>query len=369
MSLHLELLTTDSQFLALEPEWNDLLKDSPANNIFLTWEWVSTWWQWFGEEYHLWIVTVRQEEDGRLLGIAPLIWRRYLQLRHLPLRELLFIGSNKTAPDHLDFIVHKSSQGLVDDALTQFVWAHRKQWDFIHFDSMKSTSLALANMCHWGSPRWQKIDDLVCPVIKLPDSGDAFDLRLGKTFRRNLRRRIRQLTEKKLLYTKVLDKNELDDAFADLRCLHQAVRQDKGDAGAFIDSRMESFQQQVATRFLQKNYLRFYTLQVDDQIIVADYNFFYNNVFYSYMTGYDQAWSRYSPGGQMTSYAIHQAIEEGATKFDFLRGDEAYKFKWNAQGHETKMIQIAISFRAKILTRMREMKAAMRSRKLSEDEV
>ena len=29
-------------------EWNNILKKSNNNNIFLTWEWLSTWFKYFG---------------------------------------------------------------------------------------------------------------------------------------------------------------------------------------------------------------------------------------------------------------------------------------------------------------------------------
>jgi len=39
---------------------------------------------------------------------------------------------------------------------------------------------------------------------------------------------------------------------------------------------------------------------------------------------------RYSLGTMLTARAIETAIEEGATEFDFLRGDEPYKYMWRA---------------------------------------
>src|SRR5260221_4118848 len=54
-SLHLELITTLEQFEALQSDWNALLHYNATNEIFLTWEWQSTWWQ----VYHpgsLWVI-------------------------------------------------------------------------------------------------------------------------------------------------------------------------------------------------------------------------------------------------------------------------------------------------------------------------
>ena len=53
-------------FWALKPEWNDLLRRSYYDNLFLTWEWQSTWWKHLGEG-DLVLLGFRGGEDGRLV--------------------------------------------------------------------------------------------------------------------------------------------------------------------------------------------------------------------------------------------------------------------------------------------------------------
>ena len=50
-----------------------------------------------------------------------------------------------------------------------------------------------------------------------------------------------------------------------------------------------------------------------------------------YKTGYDKDWSKYGPGRRIMARAIKGAIDEGATEFDFLRGDEPYKREWGTE--------------------------------------
>jgi len=38
----------EEQLLALRPEWDRLLRTSDADNLFLTWEWMFTWWRRLG---------------------------------------------------------------------------------------------------------------------------------------------------------------------------------------------------------------------------------------------------------------------------------------------------------------------------------
>ncbi len=61
----------DKDFFSIQYQWNQLLKESDNDNIFLTWEWVYTWWEVFGGESELFIITVKNDK-GDLIGIAPL---------------------------------------------------------------------------------------------------------------------------------------------------------------------------------------------------------------------------------------------------------------------------------------------------------
>jgi len=54
-----------------------------------------------------------------------------------------------------------------------------------------------------------------------------------------------------------------------------------------------------------------------------------------YLSGLDPAFQRLSPGTVMIGHAIEEAVRAGASGFDFLRGKEAYKYKWGAKDRPT----------------------------------
>ena len=45
MDILLEIVTNNQNFQELESEWRDLLARSDSKSIYLTWEWISVWWQ------------------------------------------------------------------------------------------------------------------------------------------------------------------------------------------------------------------------------------------------------------------------------------------------------------------------------------
>jgi hypothetical protein len=55
---------------ALESEWNGLLRDSKADIVFLTWEWIRSWVSVAGASVKPFVVVVRNSRT-ELVGLAP----------------------------------------------------------------------------------------------------------------------------------------------------------------------------------------------------------------------------------------------------------------------------------------------------------
>ena len=68
-----------------------------------------------------------------------------------------------------------------------------------------------------------------------------------------------------------------------------------------------------------------------------------------YTTGYSPEWGRYGPGRRIMARAIQAAAAEGATEFDFLRGDEPYKQEWGTVPRSLDMIRRPTSGRGRAL--------------------
>src|SRR5262245_39607777 len=109
--MHVEIIRDTDGLLRLEAEWNELLADSHSDCIFLTFDWLATWWRHFHAGCELSLITVRS--DGRLLAIAPFIrcrWRRS-PLRLMPALE--FMGIAGVASEYLDVIIRRGKEDAV----------------------------------------------------------------------------------------------------------------------------------------------------------------------------------------------------------------------------------------------------------------
>ena len=89
-TLQIEEISTPEAFQALEPYWNVLLDRCDRQEIYLTFEWISSWWLCFGsEDKSLLVLVVR---DGtEIVAIAPCMEHRE-SLFGLPVRSIKLLS-------------------------------------------------------------------------------------------------------------------------------------------------------------------------------------------------------------------------------------------------------------------------------------
>lgn len=82
-----------AQFSQSENIWQDLLKKSSADPLFMSWHWHHQWWQLYAQENQLELCLLACYRDNRLIGLAPLYRYKTTVLRYFPIKRLGAIGS------------------------------------------------------------------------------------------------------------------------------------------------------------------------------------------------------------------------------------------------------------------------------------
>lgn len=92
------IISSHEEWEQIATTWNPLLEASEFNDIFLTYEWLRTWWNYFGNG-KLSILLI--EHSGKIISISPLYVRRWGILK-----VLMFIGND--ASDYGGFLLDKT---------------------------------------------------------------------------------------------------------------------------------------------------------------------------------------------------------------------------------------------------------------------
>lgn len=334
-------LTTADLFSTLAAEWNTLLHNSAADTPFLTWEWQQTWWNCLGEG-ELQVVIVR--DGGALIGIAPLfIVSEPFKDGETPRRLLRLIGG-VDASDYLDLIAVRGRERDVFGALFDGL-AKSDRWDVLDLYNVPAASMTRALLSELVSTRnWKSTDEpqVVCPVIPLPKSFEDYLSSLDKKERHELRRKIRRAEgEDGLTWYAVTSKDPGCDLDAEAEAFINLMMQSRSDKSDFMTEAMRGFFHEMVKAAHAGGFLHLSFLEVNGVKAAAYLCFDYNSQRLVFNSGLATTqFQSLSAGIVLVARLIEDSIQRGYTEFDFLRGDESYKYRLGAK--DTTIYHVAV---------------------------
>ncbi len=336
-------LLSESEFAAMREEWNKLLSESDNNSVFLLHEWVLTWWRIFKTNKTLFTIAIYNDAN-ELIGIAPLYLEKISYLKLLRLRIIQFLGANKISPDYLGFIFKSGDRKMVFEGILKFLFENSSQWDIIRLGDMlcKADEIALIKaLCQNNHRYFSIIDQVICPYIDLPNSIEAYLQSFGHNHRYNLKRIVKTLnSEFDCEYGTAKSDEEMTDLLAALFDLHQQRANVMNRSSAFDSDLIREFHKQLIPELFNKGIFNIYYLKLDGKVQCCMHAFIYNKCFYFYQSGFNPEYSRFSLGRIMLFNTIRSAIEQGCERYDFLKGDEAYKRHWAKKSQQTVTLLI-----------------------------
>lgn len=324
----IESITTQDGFERLGAEWRELQRRSTSRCLFLTWEWLFTWWKHLSAGRRLMILVVRRQE--RISAIAPFAIRPASAVRLLPFRAVELLGTGSVGSDYLDLIVEPGSEIESIQEVAGQLEALRLPLELPNALLDGSSARRLADTM---APRGWRVSTTrtnVCPFIRLSGlDWPSYVASLGAAHRANLHRRIRSLGRiGSVRLDPVRTEEERRTALDRLIALHNARWRELGGSDAFHTRDMVLFHHELSGLALRNGWLRLMVLRVGQAPVAYFYGFRHEAVHYFYQSAFDPAWSDHSVGMVAMGLAIRSAIEEGAGEFDMLHGAERYKYHW-----------------------------------------
>jgi CelD/BcsL family acetyltransferase involved in cellulose biosynthesis len=325
----IRIISESNEFESLSEVWDSLLRKSKDDNpIYLTHEWLLTWWKHFGESKKLNVLLI--EKEGQTIGIVPLMRTEY-RIGLIKIHALETIGSLNC--NHIGLIASGSSEEAVSAFLTYLEEEFAKgelllRLTWIRDDSRFLDLLRRRNSLSTNSLVMQEKVKTLAPYITLPATWDGYFRSLRSNRRHTLRRILRSLEKAHTVEFRDCTKDNLENTLSRFIDLHEKRWQSANVSGVFSDPKMEGFYRDIATQFVKKGWLHFSCLIVDSEVASAEYAFIYNQKFYCAITARDIRYSDYGVGHIHQMFLIKYAIEKGLREFDFLRGEEPYKFHW-----------------------------------------
>ncbi|MEK8035844.1 MAG: GNAT family N-acetyltransferase [candidate division NC10 bacterium] len=313
-----------------QARWNVLAAGSPLPSVFLTWQWQTAWARAFLGDRPLQILGVA-EDGGALAGLLPLY-------EDAPGRHRIIGGVDVS--DYLDLIAVPALEDEVWGALLEHRAADPGEWDLhgIRAASAAVTRLPWLAARHGLAGRVEREER--CPVLALPPTWDAYLASLSGKNRHELRRKMRRL-EGELPGARVrsvADPVGWDQAMTEFLRLHRLSRAGKA---RFMDETMEHFFRDALAALAEAGWARLWFLEWEGTPIASFLCLEYGESVGLYNSGFDPARARLAPGIVLLAHVIRHAIERGIPAFDFLRGEEPYKYAFGPEPADLFNVRVA----------------------------
>jgi len=321
--------------------WNELAAAGISDTPFARHEYLSQWWdtRGGGEWGEAELVLISASEAGHLIGIAPLF-----AAAHDSHNEILLVGSIEIS-DYLDLIARQADlprfvAGLLD-YLDASPTLHGVPLDWYNVPDSSPTLAALGSEA--GNRRWsfQAETYLPTPRVALAGGFEAFLAGLDKKQRHEIRRKLRRAAEGPTAaqFRLIESATELEssmDAFFQLMAHDVNKRR-------FLKPAMREHMRSVMRRAFENGYLWLAFLTVDNAKAAAALNFDYKNKLWGYNSGVNPDFMELSPGWVLLAHQIQWASERGRSEFDFMRGDEEYKYRFGAVNRFVMRVRVSPS--------------------------
>jgi len=317
------------EFDAIEPyadSWDRLAFEAPQRIPMLSHAWIKTYFEFFIEPGESWCCLLARREK-ELLGVLPVIIS--------PLKNAYFDSSVLRAP----FNLHTASVDFLYDAskAEQIILSLVEGLDLVSKNHMGLELLRIPA----SSPTVSVLKDRDCGSIIIKEfngkgsflntsgSYEEYKSGLGRNFRRNLTKAGNKISQLPNLKTVFLSGSGADAKEVETFMTVEAAGW-KSRAGTAIKSspKLRAFYATVSRRLYDLGWLEWHFLLTDDRPIAAHFATKMGKTLIISKIGYDEEFSRYSPGNILFERTIQRAFESSDTEEINCLTDMAWHDNW-----------------------------------------
>ena len=334
-------------FAQLKDNWHALYDADPEAQLFLSWEWMS---RWLAQLQGPWFILAAREDShaDRYAALFPMRLRIKMNRSGRFFNEINMAGNY--AADYTGLICDPAVQ---ERAISAFAKHLRKMnWARIHFENLCVTEQRARQLLayfpaklfrtteieHIG--KTDRINNCICPFATLPSDWDTYLQGLSANTRQKIRRFLKTVeTDARYTITHA-DQSSIE---SDLESLLQLWKDRWGKrkgkrADSIIRSNREMLRRCFESGLLVMPVLRANGRPVTAMAVLRDVR---KRSLLFYMAGRDETFDELPAGLVLHAHMIRDAIANGFTRYDFLRGNEPYKYSFNVKEHRIRCIQVS----------------------------
>lgn len=303
--------------------WEELAEKT--GQLFLARPYVEAWVKHIlPEEHPSASLSIFQISEGeQIVGFLP-----FFQAPDHSTRIFKLLGTTEVT-DYVDVLALPGHYPLVAEALVQLLDdpVHDTQLDL----QCLLPSAALLEIAKLLPPEIQteQVTQTVNPCITLPASWDEYLSLVPHTHLKHYRHLLTKIGEEDdISYRCLTTATEISPEIETFITLH---KQSGSEKAAFWTPGREAFFHEMSEEIAKLGKVKLYFLDVNNDPAAALLVFDHWNEFQLYNSGFNAYRYGYlGVGNALILHTIQEAIAQGKKGYNFLRGDEAYKFTFGA---------------------------------------
>lgn len=335
--MRIDVIDTLADFAKLEDNWNAIYDADPDAQLFMSWRWLSGWLGQIASPWFVLAAKADNKADGPYAAFLPM--RIQTKTENGRIHNELNMAGNFTA-DYTGFLCEPGAEHLAIPAFVRYL--KQLNWSRLNFENFRVSEPRMRLfLAHFPKAGFQTsetnrvgkadgIDNSLCPFAVLPPSWDSYLDGLSTNTRQKIRRLLRQVDASEEYRITVATPETVErDINALLQFWETKWKPRKGDlVHALVRSNRA-----MLTRSFRAGLLYLPTLWKEDRPLAALATLMdtRKHAFLFYITGRDETFEGPPPGVILHAHSIRHAIANGFTEYDFLRGNETYKYSFGVK--------------------------------------
>jgi CelD/BcsL family acetyltransferase involved in cellulose biosynthesis len=314
-------------------DWTELVQRDPDGTVFHSPEFLKLYWEEFGERPGHLLLAFGETDTAEQIGVAAF---------EIGDGTIRFLGGTEITD-------YQGPVGTPEarDAFVTALWEAllgREDWREADLGGLPEDSAWLPAIrtgaeAHGLAVREDDDRNGVAPVLDLPATWDEYLEQLPSKLRHEIRRKAKKLASEagpfEIERATPESLNELLDRFVELHRLSE------GPKGVFMVPGMEIFFRRLGETLCERGVFRLSFVRVGGELAAGTIGFRFKTTYSLYNSAFDRAWQALAPGMVLVAEVIREAIGEGCDRFDLLKGDYPYKYRFGARKRLVKRLLVS----------------------------
>jgi len=312
------------EFLELREQWNVLLKRSLHPIVFLTHQWVDTWWKAFGTGKSLFILLVY--DGNELTAIAPLmihegahviLGKPHIAIRARKIEFIANVHSNRA-----DIILGNKPAEACEKIINFLTDDCSNYWDIMSLEYLLVDSpsfMFLENALKKKNISYKQYSLISSPYVPINCTWNEYAQSLSKKHKNNIARRIKKMSIKGApIIKKCHDTSDLAPILDHIFTVAAESWKAKENTALSSNDQSRAFYADLAYTAAKEGWLEIYILYLGQVPVVFNFALVFENRLLLLKTEYDENYSEYGVGHALILTQLKSTFSRGLTEFDFL---------------------------------------------------